>query len=209
MGQEGTVESGVFWVTQRERRVKIEVVPSILRSTVSLRVDSVEVARIPKPTGEHPWTEHPIPGLDRSVFVGLLAEADRPMVASVFVDRRSLLDGESVEAWRGRAPRPMDRFEQAWRTLAFLDRWARVAFAGLIAVAGVPFLLAAPDGQRLPGAFAVLFVGLVAYAYSAGVGVLVRWLMTRPQWPVPLRSAIVWAAMLGLPLLLVVVASSA
>ena len=180
------------------RSATLKVRLSMLGRTATLCVDGQEVTRMPEPTGERPWVQCEVPGSDPPVLVVLVMRPDLPADIGIFIDGRSVKDGTSLEYWRRRAPRPRDKFEQAWGRSYFTSGLGGPVFGTLMAV---PFLLGAVAvGNRRLLVYAV-GAYLLGTAYILTIARLIRALLARPGWPVRLRYGTVFGALFGLPLL--------
>ncbi len=180
------------------RTATLRVVPSLLGRTASLLVDDQELARVPKPTGEQPWVQCEVPGSDPVVVVVLIARRDLPADVAVFVDGRNVRDGMSLEYCRRQAPRPQDKFEQAWGASYFSRAFSGSVFGMLMAAPFVLGAAAASNGRLLVYAAEAFVLG---FGYVRIVALLIRALLGRPGWPVRLRYAVALGAVIGLPAL--------
>ncbi len=185
---------GQSWQIPYEgRSAKLELTQSIFGKTVIAALDGVEVSRWAAPTGDRPWAEHQLPDAEHEIVVALISARDDPFVMRVFVDGKDLDDGTSLESWRSR-PRPRDQFEKAFGGWWFFDWYGPIAFG--LAVAS-PVFIGALSGRSVALAVATPLVAVAGFVYFSAIALLVKWLIGKIEWPVMLRTAIFWFALIG------------
>jgi hypothetical protein len=170
----------------------------VLGRDVVVSIDGREVARFPKPTGERPWEEHALSHDGSWLVLALEVRPDLPIGSRLFVDGKEYRGGESIQAWRDRAPRPRDRFEQFWGGWPFMSWLGRIVLALLVTG---PFVAGSFDGHE-PRQLVAAMVGLgVVVVYELCLASVVRSLINRPHWPSRARSIIVVGVAVLLPML--------
>jgi hypothetical protein len=194
----------LFWrVPKGDGTALLEVEPALFGRTVKVSEDRREIARFAKPTGQQPWVEHALPGNERSVVLVLVW--DSSVISShLFVDGRNLRGGDTIETWRSRAPKPIDRFEQNVLRSSALnednDAWRFFAL-GLV-VGGVA-------GWAAGSILIMVIVSAGAALLVTGWTSLVRrfavWLGTKPTWNDGLRAEAVFLFMISPMVLLVAI----
>jgi hypothetical protein len=194
MSTTGTVGPASWRVPTSRGSVLLEIEPALFGRKVTVRLGGREIARFPKPNGQRPWIEHVLPGDAHEVVLVLVWEP-KATSSHVFVDGANLRGGETLDARRAQAPKPMDRYEQniihGWvmREDNAVTLWALLGGASIT-------VLALRD-QPLPVVIAAVVVGsvLALICVSVWLGAVKRfalWLLTKPTWNDGLRAEAVF-----------------
>jgi len=107
----GSVGPSSWRVPTSRGSLLLEVEPAMIGRKVTVCLGGREIARFPKPNGQRPWVEHVLASDEHMVVLVLVWEPST-VSSHVFVDGLNLRDGERLDVWRARAPKPIDRFEQ-------------------------------------------------------------------------------------------------
>jgi hypothetical protein len=172
----------------------VEVAPALFRRSVTVRIGAREVARLRKPNGQQPWVEHALPG-DGHELLLVLAWEPEAVSSHLFVDGVNARDGETLDSWRARAPKPMDRYEQnvihGWvrKEHDTSTAWALLGSVGLLVFTmrnqPLPAVLAAVIGGSI---FALICV----FVWLKAVERFALWLATKRTWNDGLRAEAVF-----------------
>ncbi len=175
----------------------LEVAPVLFGRKVIVRQGGLEIARFPEPSGQQPWVEHVLPNAEHTIVLVLVWETSA-VSAHLFVDGLDLRDGQSIDSWRARAPKPMDRFEQN-----IIHGWVMkqdLLHPELGLLGGVGVAVATIGGWPLP----VVMLGVVIGGIAAIVCVsgwlwvvqrLALWLVDKRTWNDGLRAEAVFLVM--------------
>lgn len=148
----------------------IDLLPAAIGTAVTVAIDGRPLGHMPKPTQQHPWREAAFQIDNEAVLVGLTWHWP-VMRTDVFVGRRSLRDGRSIEDVRDDAPAALSNYETwfgaMFSTPFFGSRprppraWPAVVIACLLVWVAAFALSPLPPALRLVGAGALLVSGLV------------------------------------------------
>ena len=199
----GSVGSSFWRVPKAEGTALLEVEPALFGGAVKVSEDSREIARFAKPTGQQPWVEHTLPDNEHSVVLVLVWHSSS-ISSHLFVDGRNLPGGDTIETWRSRAPKPIDRFEQnVLRSFALTednDPWSFLALGFVVgSVAGWA------AGSILVMVIVSAGAALLITAWTAIVRRFATWLGSKPTWNDGLRAEAVFLLMVAPMVLLVAI----
>jgi hypothetical protein len=211
-GQGGTTS---YRIPNGPRSLLVEVSPSLFGRSVTVAVGGRVVGRFRKPTAQTPWLEYQLPGGIDKVVLALVCESGS-ISSHVFLDGRNLRGGETIDAWRSRAPERIDRYEQhiirGW--VLGNDDWA-VTLSALIAGAGMTAIALAAEPLLVVIAAALVGATVAIVTVAAWLRIVRRfamWLRTKPMWNDDLRIEAVFglavSPLVALIVLVVVFASN-
>lgn len=182
----------------------LSVARSSWRRVASVLVDGEVVVETIKPTLDNPWIECQLPNTDPPIVVVQFQPQRYWYKTLVFVDGVCVDDGLTLDAWRAKKPVAMDRFEQGFRG----PLWGPTAAIGLGIIFALPFLAQFVKTSNPPSLLGAVAGFMVGTGWLSAVILLVRWLRTKRSWPWRLRRSLVVFALLGVPVLLVLVAQA-
>lgn len=200
----GSIGPSWWRVAKGDGTVLIEVEPALFGRTVKVSEDRREIERLRKPTGQQPWVEHVLANDEHAVVLVLVWESGG-VSSHVFVDGVNLRGGETLDVWRSRAPKPIDRFEQNVLRSSALneDDDALYSFFFALSVGGAAGWA---SGSILVWLVVAAGTALVVTGWTWIVRRFARWLGTKPTWHDGLRAEAVFLLMISPLVALVAIA---
>ena len=199
---DGPTRSDRGWVVPwKLTTAQLVVVEREYGREAAILVGGREVAMLAMPTLKDRWSECLLDGSEPAIVVGQVAYLRHRYRTVVFVDGVSIDDGLTLEDWRRRRPAAMDAFEREFSDSRFFGPYGAI---GLGVVAFLAFV--AGHGSSLSALVVglALSAALSAWLFVVGRLVLIRWLVSRPSWPAPVRRLLFVSIVLGVPLLVAV-----
>jgi hypothetical protein len=196
---------------------ELDLLPGVIGRSVRVVLDGLTVARLTRPSQQHPWREMEVTIGGQTVVVALTWHFP-VMRTDVFADGRSLLDGRTIEAARQAAPPPRSDYEVRLGGLYRAGVPAtRPLITPLMAVLGLASIVAlivlivrepVVDGPLagLLAAVAVLSLTMIWFRSWAVIADRAHaWLMARPELGDPARLLAFFGAFIGYAVVSVVV----
>ena len=222
-----TIETGRSKAVARERLHwsiptggrghELDLVPAVIGRSVRVVLDGQTVARLSKPSQQHPWRETEV-SIDGETLVVALTWHFPVMRTDVFARGRSLIDGRTVDDARRAAPAPRSDYEVWLGGLYRAGVPAKrplltplMALVGLASVAALALLVLwrpRPGGPVAGLVAAVALIGLALIWFRSWSVVTDRahaWLSVRPKLGDPARLLGFFGAFIGYAVVSVVV----
>jgi hypothetical protein len=186
------------------KTARLTVESPLIGRTISILVDGVLVSRSDRSTLEKPWVESLLPGEGPPVLVVQIQLQKYVTRTLVFVNAVDVENGVTLASWRTHRPVALDGFEQAFSG-RFWGPWGAL-LTGLVVV--LPFLAEFSRTREPVWAVGAIAAFIVGAAWLLAATRLISWLKTKRSWPNPLRRLMVPSVILGVPILVVALASA-
>jgi hypothetical protein len=196
---------------------QLDLVPGVIGRSVRVVLDGQTVARLSKPSQQHPWREADVTIDGETLIVALIWHVP-VMRTDVFAGGRSLLDGRTVDDARQAAPAPRSDYEVWLRGLyraripakrqLITPLMALVALASVVALAFLMVWQPRPAGPLAGLVAAIAMVGAALIWFRSWAVITDSahgWLIVRPELGDPVRVLGFFGAFIGYAVVSVVV----